>query len=49
MIRIIARKEFSEIVRDGRFMWTAALMVLLLLTAMLAGWQRHGSPGQHAG
>lgn len=43
MIMIIARKEFAEIVRDGRFKWTAVLMVLLLLTAMLAGWQHHGS------
>lgn len=43
MIGIIARKEFAEIVRDGRFKWTAVLMVLLLLTALLAGWQRHGS------
>lgn len=41
MIGIVARKEFAEIVRDGRFKWTAALMVLLLLTAMLAGWQRY--------
>jgi ABC-2 type transport system permease protein len=40
MILTIARKEFAEIVRDGRFRWTAAIMVLLLLTAVLAGWQR---------
>lgn len=40
MIVTIARKEFAEIVRDGRFHWTATLMVLLLLTALLAGWQR---------
>lgn len=40
MIATIARKEFTEIVRDGRFRWSAALMVLLLLTAILAGWQR---------
>ena len=40
MITSIARKEFTEIVRDGRFKWTAAIMVLLLLTAMLAGYQR---------
>ncbi|MEZ5562150.1 MAG: ABC transporter permease subunit [Gammaproteobacteria bacterium] len=43
MIMIIARKEFAEIVRDGRFKWTSVLMVLLLLTAMLSGWQRHSS------
>ena len=43
MIGIVARKEFAEIVRDGRFKWTAALMALLLLTAMLAGVQRYNS------
>jgi ABC-2 type transport system permease protein len=41
MISSIARKEFAEIVRDGRFKWTAAIMVLLLLTAMLAGYQKY--------
>jgi ABC-2 type transport system permease protein len=41
MITSIARKEFAEIVRDGRFKWTAAIMVLLLLTAMLAGFQKY--------
>ena len=40
MITAIARKEFAEIVRDGRFKWTAAIMVLLLLTAMMAGYQK---------
>ena len=43
MITAIARKEFSEIVRDGRFKWTAAIMVLLLLTAMLAGFQKYST------
>lgn len=43
MIATVARKEFTEIVRDGRFRWTAALMVLLLVTALLAGWQRYTS------
>ena len=43
MIASIARKEFAEIVRDGRFKWTAAIMVLLLLTAVLAGWQRYSN------
>jgi ABC-2 type transport system permease protein len=41
MIGTVARKEFSEIVRDGRFKWTAAMMVLLLLTSLFAGWQRY--------
>ena len=34
MITAIARKEFAEIVRDGRFKWTAAIMILLLITAL---------------
>lgn len=40
LIGTVASKEFMEIRRDGRFRWTAALMVLLLLTALLTGWQR---------
>jgi len=32
MIGTVARKEFVELVRDGRFKWTAAIMFLLLLT-----------------
>jgi ABC-2 type transport system permease protein len=43
MIIAIARKEFAEIVRDGRFKWTAAIMVLLLFTAMMAGYQKYSS------
>jgi len=43
MIILIARKEFAEIVRDGRFKWTAAIMVLLLLTAMMAGYQKYST------
>lgn len=43
MIATIARKEFTEIVRDGRFKWTAAVMVLLLLTALLAGFQKYNT------
>jgi ABC-2 type transport system permease protein len=43
MIISIARKEFAEIVRDGRFKWTAAIMILLLLTAMMAGYQKYSA------
>ena len=43
MIAAIARKEFSEIVRDGRFKWTAGIMALLLLTAMAAGYQKYSA------
>jgi ABC-2 type transport system permease protein len=40
LVGTVAAKEFTEIRRDGRFRWMAALMVLLLVTALLAGWQR---------
>ncbi len=43
MIVAIARKEFLEIVRDGRFKWTAGIMALLLLTAMAAGYQKYSA------
>lgn len=43
MIASIAHKEFTEIVRDGRFKWTAAIMVLLLISAMTAGYQKYSS------
>jgi ABC-2 type transport system permease protein len=43
MITTIARKEFAQVMRDGRFRWTAAMMVLLLLTSILAGWQRYAA------
>ncbi|MEZ6023797.1 MAG: ABC transporter permease subunit, partial [Hyphomonadaceae bacterium] len=36
----IARKEFREIRRDGRFAWTAAIMAILLITALITGGQR---------
>ncbi|MDJ0928320.1 MAG: ABC transporter permease subunit [Gammaproteobacteria bacterium] len=41
MITTIARKEFTEIVRDGRFRWMAAILLALLMTALLSGWQRY--------
>lgn len=37
MIRTIARKELVETLRDGRFRWTAGVLVILLVTALLAG------------
>lgn len=43
MIASIARKEFTEIVRDGRFRWTAGIMALLLLTALAAGYQKYNA------
>jgi ABC-2 type transport system permease protein len=38
MLLTIARKEFREIVRDGRFRWAAAVVGGLLIVAGLAGW-----------
>ena len=46
MITTIARKEFTEIVRDGRFRWTAAIIIALLVTALASGWQRYQSRQQ---
>jgi ABC-2 type transport system permease protein len=43
LIGIVARKEFTEIVRDGRFKWTAAIMIMLLLTALATGWQKYAA------
>lgn len=41
MIWHVARKEFIEITRDGRFLWTGAIIVALLLIAMGIGAQRY--------
>ena len=38
MIRHIARKEFTDVVRDGRFRWCAALVGALLLVSLGHGW-----------
>lgn len=37
MIRRIARKEMTEMLRDGRFRWAAAIVLLLLLASLLMG------------
>jgi ABC-2 type transport system permease protein len=37
MIRTIARKEFVEMLRDGRFRWAASIVLPLLALALLAG------------
>ena len=37
MIARIARKEFTEIVRDGRFRWAAGIVLGLLLLALAMG------------
>ncbi|MDA5192898.1 ABC transporter permease subunit [Govanella unica] len=43
MIGVIARKEFLCLIRDGRFKWSIAIMVLLLLASFLTGFQRYQS------
>ncbi|MFN9742220.1 MAG: ABC transporter permease [Acidobacteriota bacterium] len=41
MIRLIAQKEMTEMLRDGRFRWAAAIVLLLLLAALLMGGQHY--------
>jgi ABC-2 type transport system permease protein len=50
MIATIARKEFIEMLRDGRFRWAAAVVLALLATALFAGayYQRGLVAQQHA-
>lgn len=43
MIRRIARKERTDIVRDGRFRWSGAIVLSLLVVAVASGWQQHQS------
>ena len=38
MIMRIARKEFTDLVRDGRFRWSATLVGAFLLVSLGAGW-----------
>jgi ABC-2 type transport system permease protein len=37
MIIPIARKEFTELLRDGRFRWAAVIILALLIVAIVAG------------
>ncbi|MBX3276726.1 MAG: DUF3526 domain-containing protein [Acidobacteria bacterium] len=37
----VARKEFTEMMRDGRFRWAAAIVLGLLLAALVMGWKHH--------
>jgi ABC-2 type transport system permease protein len=41
MTGIIARKEFTEMLRDGRVKWCGGVILALLAMAFLAGWARH--------
>lgn len=39
MVKMIARKEFIEMIRDGRYVCAAVVVTLLLLAALAAGWK----------
>lgn len=41
MIGRIARKEFTEMTRDGRFRAAAAVVAILLAASLAMGWKRH--------
>lgn len=43
MIFEIARKEFIEMRRDGRFRWSALIVLLLLFTALAFGWKNYAT------
>src|SRR3546814_6344310 len=42
-IILIAARDFREVVRDGRLLWTGGLIVVLPLTALAVGWQRQAA------
>lgn len=49
MISVIARKELIEMFRDGRFVSAAAVIMVLLLAALGAGWKHYADlHAQHA-
>lgn len=41
VIALIARRELTELWRDGRLLLAGGLMLLLLCTALAVGWQHH--------
>jgi ABC-2 type transport system permease protein len=43
MIKRIARKEFVEMSRDGRFRWSAAILLVLLSASLLTGWRSYAT------
>jgi ABC-2 type transport system permease protein len=43
MIKIIARKEITELLRDGRFRWTALIVFALLLASLALGWKNYST------
>ncbi|MFZ5502331.1 MAG: ABC transporter permease [Pseudomonadota bacterium] len=43
MIGLIAMRELKEFQRDGRLYWTGGIVLVLMLTALLVGWQQQSS------
>ena len=43
MFRTIARKEFKEMWRDGRFRWAAVIVSVLLIAALALGWKHYAT------
>lgn len=41
MIKHIAKKEFTEMIRDGRFRWSALIVLGLLLASLAFGWKNY--------
>lgn len=41
MVLRIARKEATEMLRDGRFRWAVGIVFILLVGALLAGWKHY--------
>jgi ABC-2 type transport system permease protein len=46
MIATIARKELTEIGRDGRFLWSSLIIIVLLLVSLGVGAQRYSEDRQ---
>ena len=40
MFTIVAAKDLRELLRDGRLLWSGALIVVLMLVALATGWNR---------
>jgi ABC-2 type transport system permease protein len=43
MIAKIARKEFTEMIRDGRYAWAAGIVFCLLAVALFVGWKSYAA------
>jgi hypothetical protein len=43
MIATIAKKEMTEMFRDGRFRLASAVVAILLLASLAAGWKQYAN------